>query len=862
MLRPTEIVDMGLVGHFLEEAGGLGGERGPPLVAVSPDGRCVAFARLEALVVLRHEAPTDPVVLRRAGDAATALSCLAVHPERAAAPSSQERGASSVCYVLLVGYQSGALRVVAGSGEPLLTLHMHPSAVVQIAAQTHGSGQTHAGGTPLASAAEASAAASISVPADDASVLCLHAGGVVGHARCCDLYAALRPLLAPAALAHTRRRASSRGRGELDRTSEAEALARCFGAFRISERAAGGWVGLASGGELPSPPLEVEAGLAAAAAALVASDQDTGGEGGRGGGDPGGGGGAGSSGGSGGGPSGRRGGGVGGQGQSSDRGRNVAGGAGVVGASPVGEEVEEPPSVCLTVTDGSSLQLHLLCASRAHAGDGAARHGRPDSHAWGGEDDIAKWEPDTGASGGAIPQGVSGAAGGHGGSAGECVGGGGDGAQSCARANTQSCASDGGAGEPSSRCEAASPGGGHSGSSGPHSCDGQSGSGSGAHSGGGNEGRPSSSSGQSSSGGQSTGGSRTAALAFGSRLGGGAMSLLSSLLTDRVSPTAPALASSLQSGATFASAAASSVAHRLLPEASIIGETAGVRWWRDGARQFQAVWPDPRRRFVAASDSLGRVVLLEPRTLVVLRVWKGYRDAVCAWVDQPVMSEVGSAAGPEIGQPAMTEIGSAAAPGMGRIGAEYGQGAGGGAVCCRGGSDPSIAPGMARGTGAVGASGSGGSGSGGGVGSGGICGMVQGRASLGVGAVLVILAPRREMLELWAVPSGVRLRAVATGAGCVLLGTAPPLMPPRGGRQRGGVRQSGARAVGEGAEGRVGAEGAGVDEAVQGAIARPAGAQRLGLGSTRDAGAAEDDVGLVRGYLLHPSGALSLIVPP
>jgi hypothetical protein len=52
----------------------------------------------------------------------------------------------------------------------------------------------------------------------------------------------------------------------------------------------------------------------------------------------------------------------------------------------------------------------------------------------------------------------------------------------------------------------------------------------------------------------------------------------------------------------------------------------------DPPRQFISVFAEPCRRWVAASDSLGRVLLLEARTLVVLRIWKGYRDAQCGWV--------------------------------------------------------------------------------------------------------------------------------------------------------------------------------------------------------------------------------------
>ena len=77
-------------------------------------------------------------------------------------------------------------------------------------------------------------------------------------------------------------------------------------------------------------------------------------------------------------------------------------------------------------------------------------------------------------------------------------------------------------------------------------------------------------------------------------------------------------------------------------------------------------------RYVAASDSLGRVLLLERATLVQLRVWKGYRSVQCGWLD-------------------------------------------------------ALAPGG------------------------------------GLSAVLAIHAPRRELVEMWAVPAGVRLRAIATG---------------------------------------------------------------------------------------------------
>jgi len=54
----------------------------------------------------------------------------------------------------------------------------------------------------------------------------------------------------------------------------------------------------------------------------------------------------------------------------------------------------------------------------------------------------------------------------------------------------------------------------------------------------------------------------------------------------------------------------------------------------DPPRQFVHVVLEPCcQRWIAAADSRGRVTLLEARSLVALRVWKGYRDAQCGWTD-------------------------------------------------------------------------------------------------------------------------------------------------------------------------------------------------------------------------------------
>ena len=63
-----------------------------------------------------------------------------------------------------------------------------------------------------------------------------------------------------------------------------------------------------------------------------------------------------------------------------------------------------------------------------------------------------------------------------------------------------------------------------------------------------------------------------------------------------------------------------------LPEAapSAVREMSScVRDWRDAPRVFNALALSPCRRWAAATDSLGRVLLLEARTLVVLRAVEG-----------------------------------------------------------------------------------------------------------------------------------------------------------------------------------------------------------------------------------------------
>ena len=52
---------------------------------------------------------------------------------------------------------------------------------------------------------------------------------------------------------------------------------------------------------------------------------------------------------------------------------------------------------------------------------------------------------------------------------------------------------------------------------------------------------------------------------------------------------------------------------------------------RDPPREFERIALEPRRRWLAAADSRGRVTLIEARSLVAVRIWKGYREAQCGW---------------------------------------------------------------------------------------------------------------------------------------------------------------------------------------------------------------------------------------
>ena len=51
----------------------------------------------------------------------------------------------------------------------------------------------------------------------------------------------------------------------------------------------------------------------------------------------------------------------------------------------------------------------------------------------------------------------------------------------------------------------------------------------------------------------------------------------------------------------------------------------------DGRRVLAAIVVDASRRYAATCDSFGRVMLIDMTTMTIVRMWKGYREASCAF---------------------------------------------------------------------------------------------------------------------------------------------------------------------------------------------------------------------------------------
>ena len=56
---------------------------------------------------------------------------------------------------------------------------------------------------------------------------------------------------------------------------------------------------------------------------------------------------------------------------------------------------------------------------------------------------------------------------------------------------------------------------------------------------------------------------------------------------------------------------------------------------RDNKRHVQNLIPAPQSGLAVSADNLGRVLLIDMQKSLVLRIWKGYRDAQCAWLTHP-----------------------------------------------------------------------------------------------------------------------------------------------------------------------------------------------------------------------------------
>ena len=62
---------------------------------------------------------------------------------------------------------------------------------------------------------------------------------------------------------------------------------------------------------------------------------------------------------------------------------------------------------------------------------------------------------------------------------------------------------------------------------------------------------------------------------------------------------------------------------------------AMYRTLNDPRRIVQTMCLDPTGRLAATTDNFGRVLLIDTRHQVVVRIWKGYRNAQCHWIESP-----------------------------------------------------------------------------------------------------------------------------------------------------------------------------------------------------------------------------------
>lgn len=69
------------------------------------------------------------------------------------------------------------------------------------------------------------------------------------------------------------------------------------------------------------------------------------------------------------------------------------------------------------------------------------------------------------------------------------------------------------------------------------------------------------------------------------------------------------------------------------------GRASLITSLRDRPRKGERIALSPSGAMAAITDSLGRILLVDTQALVVIRLWKGYRDAHCCFLEVPVDSD-------------------------------------------------------------------------------------------------------------------------------------------------------------------------------------------------------------------------------
>eukprot|EP00761_Pharyngomonas_kirbyi_P012440 gb/GECH01012467.1/.p1 GENE.gb/GECH01012467.1/~~gb/GECH01012467.1/.p1 ORF type:complete len:527 (+),score=131.48 gb/GECH01012467.1/:1-1581(+) len=76
---------------------------------------------------------------------------------------------------------------------------------------------------------------------------------------------------------------------------------------------------------------------------------------------------------------------------------------------------------------------------------------------------------------------------------------------------------------------------------------------------------------------------------------------------------------------------ASNIDHKTEPAIDLAPEVELT----DPRRRMESIGPDPTGRYAAATDSLGRIMIVDLHSMIIIRMLKGYRSAQCAWIVSP-----------------------------------------------------------------------------------------------------------------------------------------------------------------------------------------------------------------------------------